>query len=124
MKTSQGNCTIFHHSGKCFLRRALQYRSWVSVSIKKGRTAIPKPKETADLNYLASTCECSHLLDSLKGKEEFDPVHHTANIKEVREEMKNKKLAASDDVLRKVESGMDENGVRRLNYLKEKVTGT
>ena len=44
-------------------------------------------------------------------------------MKEVREEMKKKKLAASDDVLRKVESGMDKNGVRRLNYLKEKGTG-
>ena len=57
-----------------------------------------------DLNYLASTYECSHLLDSLKGKEDFDPVHQTATMKEVREEdMKKKKLASSDDVLRKVE---------------------
>ena len=58
-----------------------------------------------DLNYLASTCECSHLLDSLKGKEDFE-------------------LAASDDVLRKVKSGMDKNGVRRLDYVKEKGPGT
>ena len=59
------------------------YRSWVSVSIRQGGTAIPKPEEMVDLNYLASTCECSHLLDSLKGKEDFDPVHHTATTKEV-----------------------------------------
>jgi len=45
-------------------------------------------------------------------------------LKEVREEIKKKKLAASDDVLREVESGIDKNGVRRLNYLKEKGTGT
>ena len=44
----------------------------------------------------------SHLLDSLKGKEDFDLVHHTATMK--------KKLAASDDILRNVESGMDKNG--------------
>ena len=38
--------------------------------------------------------------------------------------MKKKKLAASDDVLWKVESGIDKNGARKLNYLKVKVTGT
>ena len=77
----------------------------------------------ADTIYLASTCECSHLLDALKGKEDFDPVYHTATMKEVREEMKKKKLAASDDVIRTVESGVDKNGARRLNYLKDKGTG-
>ena len=97
----------------------------MSVSIRQeGGTVIPKPEEMVDLNYLASICECSHLLDALKGKEDFDPVYHTATMKEVREEMKKKKLAASDDVLRKVENGIDKNGVRRLNYLKEKGTGT
>ena len=57
------------------------------MSIKKGGTTIPKPEEMADLSYLASTCECSHLLNALKGKEMFDPVNHTATMKEVREEM-------------------------------------
>ena len=77
----------------------------------------------ADLNYLASTCECSHLLDVLKEKGIFDPVYHTATMKEVREEMKKKKLVTSDDILRKVESGMQKKEIRRLNYLKEKGTG-
>ena len=86
------------------------YRSWVSVSFRQGVTANPKPEKMTDLNYLASTCECIHLLDSLKEKEDFDSVHHTAIMKEVREEMQKKKLAASDDVLWKFESGMDKNG--------------
>ena len=77
-----------------------------------------------DLNYLASTCECSHLLDALKGKEIFDPVYHATTMKEVREEMKKKKLATSDDILRKVESGIQKKEIWRLNYLKEKETGT
>ena len=68
------------------------------MSIKKGGNAIAKPEERANLNYLASACECSHLLDALKGKEIFDPVYHTATMKEVREEMKKKKLATSDDI--------------------------
>ena len=33
-------------------------------------------------------------------------------------------MVASDDVLRKVESGMDKNGVRKLNCLKKEETGT
>ena len=78
----------------------------------------------ADLNYLASTCECSYLLDALKGKEIFDPVYHATTMKEVREEMKKKKLATSDDILRKVESGIQKKEIWRLNYLKEKETGT
>ena len=73
-----------------------------------GGTTIPKPEEMVDLNYLASTYECSHLLDSLKGKEDFDPVHQTAT-------MKKKKLASSDDVLRKVESGIDKNANSEIN---------
>ena len=28
-----------------------EYRNWVSVSIKQGGTAIPKPEEMAELNY-------------------------------------------------------------------------
>ena len=55
---------------------------------------IPVPirqEEMADLNYLASSCECSHLLDALKGYEDFDPVYHTATMKDVRE-MKKKKF--------------------------------
>ena len=44
----------------------------MSVPIKQGGTAIPKPEEMADLNYQASTCDCSHLLDSLKNRELFD----------------------------------------------------
>ena len=45
-------------------------------------------------------------------------------MKEVQEEMKKKKLAAADDVLRKIKSGIDKNRTRRLNYLKEKGTGS
>ena len=51
----------------------------MSVSIKLGGTTIPKPEEKADLNYLVSTCECSHLIDALKGKESFDPVFSHRN---------------------------------------------
>ena len=77
-----------------------------------------------DLNYLAPAWECSHLLNVPTGKEVFDPVCHTAIMKDVRGEIKKKKLAAADDELRKFESGIDKNGTRRLNYLKEKGIGT
>jgi len=92
----------------------------VSVSIKLGGTTIPKPEEKADLNYLVSTCECSHLIDALKGKELFDPVFYTATMKAVQDEMKKKKLDASDEVLKKIEREIDKKGARRLNHLKER----
>ena len=69
-----------------------------------------------DLHYLVSTCKYSHLLDAFKGNDFFEPVYHTATMKEIREEMKKKKL-----LLRMIYSGkLDKNGIRRLNYLKEK----
>ena len=73
-----------------------------------------------DLNYLAPAWECSHLLNVPTGKEVFYPVYHTVIMKDVREEIKKKKLAAANDELRNIESGIDKNGTRRLNYLKEK----
>lgn len=36
------------------------FRSWASVTIKKGGTTFPKPDEIVDLNYQSSPCECSH----------------------------------------------------------------
>ena len=36
----------------------------------------------------SSTCECSHFIDSLKGRKMFDAVYHTGTIKELRERMK------------------------------------
>ena len=101
-----------------------QYKSWVSVAIKQGGTAIPKPVEIADLNYLASTCECSHLLESFKGKDKFDPIFHSETLKEVRAEIWKKKTDNSEILLQKIKSSIEKKGARRLEYLKEKGTGT
>jgi len=101
-----------------------QYRSWVSVAIKQGGTTIPKPVEMVDPNYLASTCECSHLLDSLKGKEKFDPVFHSETLKEVMAEIRTKKADNLEIFLEKIESSIEKKGARILDYLKEKWTGT
>ena len=49
--------------------------------------SISRPEEMADLNNLASSCECSHLLDALKRKKDFDPVYHTATMKDEEEEI-------------------------------------
>ena len=79
--------------------------------------------EIADLNYLASTCECSHLLDSLKGKDKFDLVFHSETLKEVRAEIRKKRTANSEILLKKIKSSIEKKGARRLKYLKEKRTG-
>ena len=54
-----------------------KYRDWVSVSIKKDGTTIPKLEEMVELNYKASTCEYSRLIDSLKERDAFDGACHT-----------------------------------------------
>ena len=64
-----------------------EYRDWVSTLIKQGGTVIHKPEEMAELNYKASTCECSHLIDSLKEREVFDGACHTSTMKGMREMM-------------------------------------
>ena len=75
-----------------------QLRNWVSVPIKKGGIAIPKPEEMSDLNYQASTCECSHLLDSLKNREIFDSACHTNTMAVVRARIKGEMVAKVDNI--------------------------
>ena len=94
----------------------------MSVSIKEGGPAIPKPEEMTKMNYKASICECSHLIDSLKEMEVFDGACHTSTMKEVREMMKVEKAAKFEKTLESVRSKMDKLGAQRLDYLKEKGT--
>ena len=101
-----------------------QYRSCVSVHIKQGGTTIRKPMEMVHLNYLVSSCECSHLLNSLKEKETFDPVYQSKTLKEVRVEIRKKKTERSKIFLEKIKSSIEKKGARRLDYIKEKETGT
>ena len=60
----------------------------------------------------------------MKGKESFDPVHHSAVVREVREEGKSQRQLKANETLRKVKGGIDKKGARRLNYLQERGTGT
>ena len=95
----------------------------MSVAIKQGGPAIPKQGEMADINYLASTYEYSQLLDSLKRKDKFDPVFNSEIFKETRAEIRKKKTANSEILLKKIKSSTEKKGARRLEYLKEKGTG-
>ena len=96
----------------------------MSVSIKQGATTIPKPEEMVELNYKALTCECSHLIDSLKERQFFDGACHTSTMKGVREMMKVEKAANFEKTLESVRSKMNKLGAQRLEYLKEKGSGT
>ena len=73
----------------------------MSVAIKQGGTTIPKLEEMVDLIYIVSTCDYSHLLDSLKGKETFDPIFHSETLKEIRVEIRKKKADSSEILLGK-----------------------
>ena len=77
-----------------------------------------------ELNYKASTCGCSHLIDSLKEREVFDGACQTRAIKGGREMVKVEKVAKFEKTLESIRSKMDKLGARRLDYLKEKGTET
>ena len=88
----------------------------MSVSILQDGTTIPKPEQIAELNYQPSTCECSHLIGLLKGMELFDPIYDY-------EIMRGYTSEKSDDVLMKVRSRLDKNGIWRLDYFIDKGRG-
>ena len=72
------------------------YRYRVSVTVKQDGTIIPKLKEMVDRNYQASMCECSYLLDSVKGNQKIGSVFHSETLKEVRVEIRRKKVKISE----------------------------
>ena len=76
-------------------------RTWVSVAVKKCGTVVPKLDEMVDLNYRASTYECSHLIDSLKGGESFDLVCHSKTMKDGRDQSRRLKAEIANSVLKK-----------------------
>ena len=100
-----------------------QLRNWVSVPIKQGGTAIPKPEKMTDLNYQASKCECSHLLDSLKNREMFDFACHTNTTAAVRARIKEEKVVKADIISEGLKSKMNKFEARKLDYLREKGQG-
>ena len=67
-----------------------QIRNGVRVQIRQGGTIIPKREEMIDLNYQASTYECSHLIDSRKNREFFDTACYTNTMTPVRARIKKK----------------------------------
>ena len=79
-----------------------EYKNQVSVSFKQDRITMPKLEEMAELNYQSSTCECSHLIDSLKGRKIFDAVCHAGTMTEVRETMKIEKAGKFEKKLKGV----------------------
>ena len=95
----------------------------MSVPIKQGGTAIPKPEEIANLNYQASTCECRHLLDSLKNREMSDSACHNNTMAAVRARIKEEKVVKADRILDGLKSKMDKFGAWKLDYLRERGQG-
>ena len=79
----------------------------MSVAIKQGESTIPKLEAMVDLIYLVSTCECSHLLDSLKGKETFDPIFYSEILKEISVEIRKKKADSSEILLGEIKSSIE-----------------
>ena len=54
--------------------------SWTSVPIKLGGMVIPKPKDMANLYYITSACQCTHLIQAFLSKSDLDLVFHRQTI--------------------------------------------
>ena len=64
------------------------------------------------------------LYNSLKGREMFDDACHTNTMASVRARIKEEKVAKVDIILDGLKNQMDKKGARKLDYLREKGTGT
>ena len=73
-----------------------------------------------DLNWQAFLCKCSHLIDSLKGREIFGSVCHSWTMIEVRGRNKEEKKKQLNEILIEIRSGLDKVVTCRLYYLKDK----
>ena len=73
-----------------------------------------------DLNYQVSTCECSHLFDSLKHREMF----YTDAMVAVRVRIKEEKRMKADKILDGLKNKINKFGARKLDYVRERRTGT
>ena len=86
--------------------------------IKQGKTAILQPKEMVDLNCQVFLYKCSHLIDSLKGREIFGSVCHSWTMIEVRGKNKEEKKKQLSEILIEIRSGF-KVVTYRLYYLKD-----
>ena len=60
--------------------------------MKNGGMAIPDLSATVESNYLAFTCEYSYLISELKGTVTLDYGTHNTTMKEVRIEVKKRRI--------------------------------
>ena len=77
-------------------------RTWESVPMKEGGMAIPKPKEVSTINYMASTCQCAHLIQALLSKTDLDLIYHRQKILTVRAENQEHKATTTSQMLHKI----------------------
>ena len=100
-------------------------RDWTSTPINDGGMAIPKPKEMANLNCIASLCQCTHLMQALKSNTTFDLTFHQKTISAVRTEHNQRKTTLTSSILRNIKHDNSSlpHFTRHVDYLKENGVG-
>ena len=91
----------------------LHLRSLSGLLMKKGGLAIPDPSATAESNYLASTCECSYLISLLKGTVIFDHGTHKITMKEVRIDVKKRRIDKAEGWIQTYKSSCKDDVEKR-----------
>ena len=81
--------------------------------------AIPIPKDMANLNYITSTCQCTHLIHALLTNSEIDLIFHRQTILAVRAEHQARKSSLTSSILRqvKIDNSNTPHLQRHIDYL-------
>ena len=87
--------------------------------------AIPKPKDMANLNYITSIYQYTHLIQALLSKTELDLIFHCQTILAVRSEHQARKSKLTSSILHQVchDNADTPHFKRHLEYLRELGTG-
>ena len=101
-------------------KNPLHLPSLSGFPVKNGGMAIPDLSATVESNYLAFTCEYSHLISELKGTVTLDYGTHKTTMKEVRIEVKKIRIDKAEEWIQTYKSRC-KDGVEkgRIYYLQE-----
>ena len=91
------------------------------LPVKWAGMAIPDPTISADSNYDASILACSHILAAFRGADEFRSADHLSVIKEVKLELKQRKIMLHNTTLESLTSKLSCDDERTI--LRGRTTG-
>ena len=92
-----------------------------TLPVKEAGMAIPNPTKTARQNYNASTVAVGHLVQAIRGRDQFRPADHYSVIQSAKKATLERKQDQAKDTLRELSAKMSK--VKSRTILRGKETG-